>query len=192
MDYHERGSLFDYLVENTLSPELCIKMAHSIASGVEHLHKEIQGTLTKKFAIAHRDIKSKNILVKSNLELCIADLGLACFCGSNQTLMENDRESDAMYVPSPKAVGTVRYLAPEYLKTELFNEYLHLTRADIYSTALVFWELLNRTEGYYGVRKDGLINPAFEEIPEYRQPYWDSVPAEPKIEDMAAVVTADP
>ena len=48
---------------------------------------EIQGTLTKKFAIAHRDIKSKNILVKSNLELCIADLGLACFCGSNQTLV---------------------------------------------------------------------------------------------------------
>ena len=39
MDYHERGSLFDYLVENTLTPELCIKMAHSIASGVEHLHK---------------------------------------------------------------------------------------------------------------------------------------------------------
>lgn len=39
MDYHERGSLFDYLVENTLEPDLCIKMAHSIASGVEHLHK---------------------------------------------------------------------------------------------------------------------------------------------------------
>ena len=47
---------------------------------------EIQGTLTKKCTIAHRDIKSKNILVKDNLELCIADLGLACFCGSNQTL----------------------------------------------------------------------------------------------------------
>jgi len=202
MDYHERGSLFDYLVENTLTPELCIKMAHSIASGVEHLHKEIQGTLTKKFAIAHRDIKSKNILVKSNLELCIADLGLACFCGSNQTLVptSNFRSGisgssgidSGMYVSSKNPVGTVRYLAPEYLKTELFNEYLNLTRADIYSSALVFWELLNRTKGYYGVRKDALNNPAFEEIPEYRQPYWDSVPAEPKIEDMAAVVTADP
>ncbi len=28
-----------------------------------------------KVAIAHRDIKSKNILVKSNLQCCIADLG---------------------------------------------------------------------------------------------------------------------
>ena len=47
---------------------------------------------------------------------------------------------------SSKPVGTVRYLAPEYLKPELFNEYLNLTRADIYSTALVMWELLNRTK----------------------------------------------
>ena len=53
-----------------------------------------------------------------------------------------------------------------------------------------FYNLFSK--GYYGVRKDALNNPAFEEIPEYRQPYWDSVPAEPKIEDMAAVVTADP
>ena len=51
-----------------------------------------------------------------------------------------------MYVSSKNPVGTVRYLAPEYLKTELFNEYLNLTRADIYSSALVFWELLNRTK----------------------------------------------
>ena len=52
----------------------------------------------------------------------------------------------AMYGSSSKPVGTIRYLAPEYLKPELFNEYLNLTRADIYSTALVFWELLNRTK----------------------------------------------
>ena len=51
-----------------------------------------------------------------------------------------------MYDSSSKPVGTVRYLAPEYLKPELFNEYLNLTRADIYSTALVIWELLNRTK----------------------------------------------
>ena len=51
-----------------------------------------------------------------------------------------------MYVSTKTPVGTVRYLAPEYLKTELFNEYLSLTRADIYSLALVFWEILNRTK----------------------------------------------
>ena len=58
--------------------------------------QEIQGTATKKYAIAHRDIKSKNILVKHNLDLCIADLGLACFCGSNQ--MNQDTLHDHGFV----------------------------------------------------------------------------------------------
>ena len=34
-------------------------------------------TIAGKPAIAHRDIKSKNILVKKNGTCCIADLGLA-------------------------------------------------------------------------------------------------------------------
>ena len=59
--------------------------------------KEIQGTATKKFSIAHRDIKSKNILVKSNLDLCIADLGLACFCGSNQMVSEETSREHGKY-----------------------------------------------------------------------------------------------
>lgn len=51
-------------------------MSQSIASGLSHLHTEIFGTKGKP-AIAHRDIKSKNILVKRNGECCIADFGLA-------------------------------------------------------------------------------------------------------------------
>lgn len=38
-EYHERGSLFDYLLENTLTQELCIKMTLCIISGVDQLHK---------------------------------------------------------------------------------------------------------------------------------------------------------
>jgi len=37
-------------------------MASSIATGLAHLHEEIVGTQGKP-AIAHRDLKSKNILV---------------------------------------------------------------------------------------------------------------------------------
>ena len=40
-----------------------LKMASSIANGLAHLHMEILGTQGKP-AIAHRDLKSKNILVK--------------------------------------------------------------------------------------------------------------------------------
>ncbi len=40
-DYHPKGSLYDYLNENTLNlPQMC-KILISILSGITHLHTEI-------------------------------------------------------------------------------------------------------------------------------------------------------
>ncbi|OXB55426.1 hypothetical protein ASZ78_014554 [Callipepla squamata] len=75
-EYHEQGSLFDYLNRGTVTAEGMVRLALSIASGLAHLHMEIVGTQGKP-AIAHRDLKSKNILVKRNESCAIADLGLA-------------------------------------------------------------------------------------------------------------------
>ena len=66
-DYHENGSLFDYLQHVSLDVQSVLALAVSIASGLAHLHMEIIGTQGKP-AIAHRDLKSKNILVKRNGE----------------------------------------------------------------------------------------------------------------------------
>ena len=68
------GSLFDYLNRTQVDINTLIKMVLSIAHGLAHLHGEILGTQGKP-AIAHRDLKSKNILVKTNGSCCIADLG---------------------------------------------------------------------------------------------------------------------
>lgn len=43
-DYHEHGSLFDYLNRYTVATEGMIKLALSAASGLAHLHMEIVGT----------------------------------------------------------------------------------------------------------------------------------------------------
>jgi len=43
-DYHENGSLHDYLQENVLNTVSMLKLAHSAANGVAHLHSEIHGT----------------------------------------------------------------------------------------------------------------------------------------------------
>lgn len=75
-DYHERGSLHDYLQTTVLDHQGLLLICLSIASGMAHLHTEIFGTQGKP-AIAHRDIKSRNILVKRNGECAIADFGLA-------------------------------------------------------------------------------------------------------------------
>ena len=75
-DYHESGSLYDYLKSTTLDVRALLRLAYSSISGLCHLHTEIFGTQGKP-AIAHRDLKSKNILMKRNGTCCIADLGLA-------------------------------------------------------------------------------------------------------------------
>lgn len=72
--YHEHGSLYDYLQYTVLDGETCLCLANSIICGLVHLHVEIFGTQGKP-AIAHRDLKSRNILVKNNIQCCIADLG---------------------------------------------------------------------------------------------------------------------
>ena len=59
-----------------------------------------------KPAIAHRDIKSKNILVKNNGIACIADFGLA---------VTHQQATDQLDIGSNPKVGTKRYMAPEVL-----------------------------------------------------------------------------
>jgi len=52
-----------------------------------------------KPAIAHRDLKSKNILVKKNGTCCIADLGLA---------VRHDSATDTIDIAPNHRVGTKR------------------------------------------------------------------------------------
>ncbi len=111
------------------------KMASSIANGLAHLHMEILGTQGKP-AIAHRDLKSKNILVKSNGTCAIADLGLA---------VRYDSSSNSVDIPPNPRVGTKRYLAPEVLdETININHFDSFKRADIYSFGLCIWEISRR------------------------------------------------
>lgn len=42
-DYHEKGSLFDYLMRYTVETSGMIRMALSIATGLAHLHMDIMG-----------------------------------------------------------------------------------------------------------------------------------------------------
>lgn len=66
---------------------------------------------TGKPAIAHRDLKSKNILVKSNSTCAIGDLGLA---------VRHDVATDTVDIPLNNRVGTKRYMAPE-VSLSMFN-----------------------------------------------------------------------
>ena len=63
-DYHANGSVYDYLQTHVLDIKSMLKMVAGIAEGLHHLHKEILTFTVNKPAIAHRDMKTKNLLVK--------------------------------------------------------------------------------------------------------------------------------
>lgn len=89
----------------------------SAVNGLEYIHKEIIGT-SGKHAIAHRDVKSKNILVKSNGECCIGDLGLAIRADWTSNV-EPASPTARLYEKGNLQVGTKRYMAPEVLNNTL-------------------------------------------------------------------------
>lgn len=172
-DYHECGSLYDVLRTSVIDPHSLLVLARSAASGLAHLHTEIFGTRGKP-AIAHRDIKSRNILVKRNGECAIADFGLA---------VRYISETNEIDITPNTRVGTRRYMAPEVLDESLDTKSFEAFKmADIYSLSLVFWEMCRRCVTTGGGDKWGL------HAEEYALPYNDVVPNDPTFEDMHAVV----
>ncbi|ELK13704.1 Bone morphogenetic protein receptor type-1B [Pteropus alecto] len=165
-DYHENGSLYDYLKSTTLDTKSMLKLAYSSVSGLCHLHTEIFSTQGKP-AIAHRDLKSKNILVKKNGTCCIADLGLAV------KFISDTNEVD---IPPNTRVGTKRYMPPEVLDESLNrNHFQSYIMADMYSFGLILWEVARRCVS------GGIVE-------EYQLPYHDLVPSDPSYEDMREIV----
>ncbi|XP_058805326.1 bone morphogenetic protein receptor type-1B [Phymastichus coffea] len=168
-DYHERGSLHDYLQTTVLDHPSLLAVCLSIAAGIVHLHTEIFGTKGKP-AIAHRDIKSKNILVKRNGECAIADFGLAVRFLS---------ETGEIDIAPNTRVGTRRYMAPEVLDETLnTSSFDAFKMADMYSVGLVLWEVCRRCAS------GGKVSTAEP----YALPYHDAVPNDPDFEEMRLAV----
>ena len=80
--FYPLGSLNRFLARNTVSWEQTCRVIHSISNGLSHLHSESyinsSGVVTDKYAVAHRDVKSANVLVRGeNGDCVLADLGFA-------------------------------------------------------------------------------------------------------------------
>ena len=75
--------------------------------------------------VMHRDIKPENLILRnqSNLELCLADFGLAEFVDSSKRLLTR--------------CGTPGYVAPEVLLDKDYDE-----RVDIFSVGVILYNLL--------------------------------------------------
>jgi len=118
-EYLENGNLYDYLRDNEVKPSEAIRMANDIVCGMNFLH------CSQQDPIIHRDLKSLNVLLDRHLNAKIGDFGLAKLKEKGTILNEK--------------VGTIRWTAPEILRGESYTE-----KVDIYSFAIVLWELFTR------------------------------------------------
>uniref|UniRef100_A0A8C2DWI8 Serine/threonine-protein kinase receptor n=1 Tax=Cyprinus carpio TaxID=7962 RepID=A0A8C2DWI8_CYPCA len=143
--YHERGNLQEFLTEHVIGwDELC-RLGGSLARGVAHLHADRTPCGRPKVAIVHRDLKSVNVLVKSDLSCCLCDFGLSLRLHNFMTPEE---------LANSGQVGTARYMAPEVLESRMDLENIEsFKQADVYSMALVLWEITSRCSAIGDVRE---------------------------------------
>lgn len=127
-EYMVRGSLHHVLHRHSVVIDYATKlhMALGAACGVQYLHR---------CGILHRDLKSGNLLVASDNTVKVSDFGLARFSRSFADGRKRQRVS----------VLDVRIQAPEVLRSGRKD---YTVKSDVYSFALLLWELAERREPF--------------------------------------------
>lgn len=168
--FHPRGNLQEYLTCHVISWEELHVLSSSLARGVAHLHSDRLPCGRPKVPIVHRDLKSSNILVKNDLTCCVCDFGLGLCLDSSLSVDD---------LANSGQVGTARYMAPEVLEARLNLENIEsFKQTDIYSMALVLWEMTSRCE-------------AIGEVKDYEPAYGSKVREHPCVESMKDNVLRD-
>ncbi|WOL11334.1 hypothetical protein Cni_G20096 [Canna indica] len=153
------GSLRKYLINmrpRSLEPRVAVGFALDIARAMECLHSH---------GIIHRDLKPENMLLTADQRTVkLVDLGLA----REETLTEM----------MTAETGTYRWMAPELYSTVTLRHgekkhYNH--KVDVYSFAIVLWELLHNRLPFEGMSN---LQAAYAAAFKNTRPSADDLPEE--------------
>ncbi|CAK9200256.1 unnamed protein product [Sphagnum troendelagicum] len=129
-EFMHKGSLRDHLYGDIamltvekLDWKSRMNIALNAAQGLEYLHSG------SNQSIIHRDVKSNNILLSSNMEIAkVADFGLSRLIYGK----------DGITHVTTDVKGTIGYLDPEYFLTEYLS-----TKSDVYGFGVVLLEIIS-------------------------------------------------
>lgn len=110
-----------------LNPTEITFIAYGIAAGMAYLHSQ---------KMIHRDLKTQNVLLDERKYPIICDFG-------------SSREKDILMTGT---IGTPNYMAPEFLKTEPYDE-----KVDVYAFGMILWELLTHEVPFFGLDSTQII-----------------------------------
>uniref|UniRef100_A0A8B9KMH0 receptor protein serine/threonine kinase n=1 Tax=Astyanax mexicanus TaxID=7994 RepID=A0A8B9KMH0_ASTMX len=129
-----------------------------------------------KPAVSHRDLNSRNVLVKADGCCVISDFGLSMTLTGKKQPGQAEEDNTAI-----SEVGTVRYMAPEVLEgaVNLRDCEAALKQVDVYALGLLHWESFMRCLDLF---------PG-ESVPAFQLAFQSEVGNHPTIEDMQALVS---
>ncbi|XP_006859294.1 PREDICTED: receptor-interacting serine/threonine-protein kinase 2-like [Chrysochloris asiatica] len=134
-EYMPNGSLNELLHRKTEYPDvpwpLRFRILHEIALGVNYLHNMNPPLL-------HHDLKTQNILLDNEFHVKIADFGL-----SKWRMMSLSQSRSSKSAPEG---GTIIYMPPE--NYEPGQKSRASVKHDIYSFAVITWEVLSRKQPF--------------------------------------------
>ena len=179
-EFASRGELFDLLYyTKSLEENICATYLAQLVSGLECLHSH---------RIIHRDLKPSNLLLDSDFNLKIADLGLCKVLdvpGEDTNDMDDEGvfkfneemsdisdssedEVETKYdagtsntdttTVKPEKVGTRGYIAPEVALNEPYG-----TACDVFSVGVILFNLLN---AYPPFKSASIDDPIYKYIKE--------------------------
>lgn len=179
IEYGHQGSLYAYLQAQTLDWTALCRLLRSLAQAVAYLHTEQtlqspnttntpKGKVMPKPSIVHRDLCSRNVIVKADGSCMIVDYQFAVpFLNNKPLFLESEFAAHGhghhQRHSAATVVGTLRYLAPELLDGAINLNHAEsaLKQADIYALGLIFWEVASRCADLY----QGI------DVPPYQAPF---------------------
>ncbi len=122
------------LISNAIDPqmEISVYIITEILNAIAYTCK-LKDTRGEGLGIVHRDITPQNILLSYEGDVKLTDFGIAKVRGSITTTTAGTLK------------GKIRYMSPEQARGEVLDH-----RSDLYSTALVLYELITHKQAYSG------------------------------------------